>query len=351
MRADATFTVLSFPPLRSTRHNPFLGLLRDALLELGVRTSDFTPSAALRQRFDVVHVHWPERILEGSPTVKVVRRALLFLVLMWWQRRRGAVMVWTVHNLAPHEEARPARWFWRRFLGLLDGVVSLTSAGLPHIRERFPALDRTPIEIVRHGHYRDAYPSPPDRATARHRLGLPGDGTVLAFVGLIRPYKNVLGLLEAFRTINDRNAVLLLAGQPLDDRLGDEVRCAAGRDRRVRLQLGFLDPAEVATLVAAADLVVLPFTEVFNSGSALLALSLDRPVLVPATPTMQELAEQVGDGWVQRYEGRLDGERVESALEAVQARPRPQRPLLDPVAWSEVAAQTYAFYRRLRRSP
>ena len=55
--------------------------------------------------------------------------------------------------------------------------------------------------------------------------------------------------------------------------------------------------------------------------AALLALSLDRPVLVPANPVNDRLAEEVGPVWVQRYAGALTAEVLTSALAAVRSGP------------------------------
>ena len=58
--------------------------------------------------------------------------------------------------------------------------------------------------------------------------------------------------------------------------------------------------------IGQAELVVLPYREMHNSGAILVALSLSRPALVPRSPANTALREEVGPGWVIEYDGELD---------------------------------------------
>ena len=123
----------------------------------------------------------------------------------------------------------------------------------------------------------------------------------------------------------------------------------------------FVDDAELASEISQAELVVLPYRELHNSGSVLLALSLGRPVLLPANDVTRRLAEQVGERWVLPYEGTLTGDVLESALATVRdastdsaAHPgagvaadgsSTQVPNLSDRAWDRVAAMHVAAYR------
>ncbi len=81
----------------------------------------------------------------------------------------------------------------------------------------------------------------------------------------------------------------------------------------------------LAREVFESELVVLPFVEMTNSGSMLLALSLDRPVLVPRLPVTEELADEVGPGWVAHLRRRA--RRHHHRPRAAPSAPRATRPL------------------------
>jgi len=340
--------VLLYPARPWTGRNPYLDLLYEQF-PLDVRVEDFSYSRALRCRYQIVHVHWPERVLSALPRARSIVRAVALLAVLVWLRMRGTKLVWTVHNLEHHELGGtiPADVFWRLFTPLVTAVISLTEVGRTAIRENFPRLRNPALAVVPIGTYRDVYPSPPDRAAARAALGIPVDATVVAFVGLIRPYKNVPGLIEAFRQFPDDDVVLLVGGKPLKEAWGREVEAAAGGDPRVRLHLDFLPPEHLLRHLAAADLVVLPFLEMFNSSSALLALSFDRPILVPDTSTMRELRDLVGASWVRCYEGHLDGTVLLETARKVQSEERSEHAPLEDFAWDRLAADTVAFYRQV----
>ena len=98
--------------------------------------------------------------------------------------------------------------------------------------------------------------------------------------------------------------------------------------------------------VGAAELVVLPYREMHNSGVLLVTLSLDRPVLVPSTPSNLALAEEVGPDWIYLYDGELSSAILQATLERMRAAgPRP-RPRLDDRDWQTLGRQSYRTYLR-----
>jgi hypothetical protein len=90
---------------------------------------------------------------------------------------------------------------------------------------------------------------------------------------------------------------------------------AAG-DNRVHLRLEYIPDADAASYIRASDLIVLPFREILNSGSAILALALDRPILVPAKGAMTELQQFAGAEWVRLYSGELTSGTLQQHLDA-----------------------------------
>ena len=71
-----------------------------------------------------------------------------------------------------------------------------------------------------------------------------------------------------------------MSGKPSTPELAQELTDAAA-GKRVSLDLTFQTDAQLVEVVSSAVVVALPYTEMYNSGAALLALSLDRPILVP----------------------------------------------------------------------
>ena len=339
--------------------NPYTSLLYQHLSALGAEVLDFSPLMLLCSSKAIWHLHWPERMLNRRSGTAAALRAAALLVLAFLARLRKTRLIWTVHNLYPHEFDHPwvGRWFWPLFIRQLSGFIALSTLGKRLVEERHPRLRRIPGFIIPHGHYRGAYPDSVSQADARAELGLPPDAEVAAFVGLIRPYKNVPHLVDTFRQIPGERAWLLIAGQPYERALRETLLKAAGAVPRVHLALDFLPETALQIYLRAADLVVLPFSEILNSGSALLALSFDRPILVPRRGAVADLEDELGPKWVRAYTGVLTPDLLAGALEAAHRQPPGRCEALGRFGWESLAERTLEAFHvaangyRSRRSP
>ncbi|HEV7587250.1 MAG TPA: glycosyltransferase family 4 protein [Longimicrobium sp.] len=347
--AAAPLRVLAWPGFKNRVEQPYNWLLYTHLRELGVEVEEFTPARGVRRRASILHLHWaPTSHPRDRRLSSAVTRSAALLALLDWVRLRGTRVVWTSHDLEAHDRApHPAveAWFWKALARRLDGVLSMSKSGVEAVHARYPALRAVPSFVIPHGHYRTVYPRTVERAQGRARLGIGPDARVAAFVGQIRPYKNVPALLEAFRGIRDPSAVLLVGGMMKMPDGGEAIRRAALADPRVRLLEGFVPDDRLQLYMAAADLVVLPYRAVLNSGSAVLALSLDRPQLVPAIGSLVDLAEEVGPEWMRTYAGELGTEELSAALEWAVSTPRPASAPIDHLDWRRVARLTLDAYR------
>src|SRR5439155_7733548 len=108
---------------------------------------------------------------------------------------------------------------------------------------------------------------------------------------------------------------------PRTRQVGLDLRHEGQCDPRIRYHLDFVDADAAQVFFRAADLVVQPYREILNSGTALLALSFDRPVLVPRHGAGVDLATEFGLPWVTTYEGELDPDTLRRALAAASALP------------------------------
>jgi beta-1,4-mannosyltransferase len=312
---------------RSTT-NPYITMLTTALRRTpGVEVVTFSYPAALFGRYSVVHLHWPETIvgLGGRRlTGRLARVALAALFLVRLTLARTAV-VRTVHNVEPPADADRLQ---RALLRWFDRLTT----------HRIVLNDRTecagPATTIPHGHYRDWY-------TGARAAAVPGR---LQYVGLVRRYKGVEGLVEAFRSVADASLTLGVAGAASSPELAATITTLADGDPRVTLRFDFLSDDELVAAVTAAELVVLPYRFMHNSGTVLAALSLDRPVLVPDTPVNADLAAEVGPGWIHTFTGDLTGEAIEAALAAVRA-PRAATPDLGAREWADAGHAHLAIYR------
>lgn len=291
----------------------------------------FTWWAALFGRYDLLHVHWPELLVRDRRGIgaRMLKRRLLDVLLLRLRLQRMP-LVWTAHNLGPHEAGSAAEQrSLQRFTRSVDLVIRLNEAS--------PVAAGDEVVLIPHGHYREVF--------ARHPQPEAEPGRILYF-GLIRSYKGVEDLIEAFEGLERSDVRLRIVGRPHAGQ-GEYVLDACARDRRISSVLAFVDDAELVDEIRRAQLVVLPYRGfMHNSGSLLAALSLGRPVLVPRSPTNAALAEEVGPGWVLQHSGDLTPQTLEAAIDATTTLPT-EEPTLDGRDWVEVGRQHLEAYLRV----
>jgi beta-1,4-mannosyltransferase len=335
--------VLAQPGFNARAENPYTWLLYHAM---AAEVTDFSYRRSLETRYDIFHLHWPELELNAIGSVaEAAARLQLKLTLMAALRARGTKIVWTVHNLRAHEGRHPRleRWFWPAFTKRLDGYIALTASGRAAAKERFTNLEGIRGYVIPHGHYRGEYPMDAG-ADARQELGIAAQAKVFLFFGQIREYKNVTGLIRAFRKIASADAILCIAGRPKPESIAEELRRETSRDERILLHLENIPKERVQLFFRAADLVVLPYRDILNSGTAILALSFSRPILVPSRGAMGELQTSVGPEWVRTFPSDLGTEELERAMVWASETSRPQEALLPGLEWPAIAEQTRAAY-------
>jgi glycosyltransferase involved in cell wall biosynthesis len=280
-----------FPDWR--RGNPYLSMLFSRLDLVGATAqpvrvlSEYLAAEAPATHPRVLNLHWTSPILAGSRSADEARARVADLArLLDVFQAAGGRLVWTVHNVLPHDAAYQESQVevCRLLADRADLVHVLSDETVPAVAPYY-ALDPARVVVIPHSSYLGVYPQRISRHRARRRLGLHDDDRVLTSFGMIRPYKGIDRLLDAFERepLDAPDLRLLVAGMPggragvqaLVDRLARTPRVVS-RPQRVPHR-------RVQVWLRAADLAVLPYTAVLNSGSFLLAETFGLPVVAPRT--------------------------------------------------------------------
>lgn len=291
-------------PNWSGGNNPYYRYFYDSLSRQGVNVvlrgepeafapgHDFPWLLEHPDRVDWAHLHFAIYYYDSASRAVLARRAVSFVRDLRRVKARGIRLLWTCHNLLPHESrSRVVDVAVRVALTRFADVTLVHSEDAARKLRRWfghtGTLVTTPM-----GNFSGFYPGQPSRAEARAALGLPAEGIVLLFFGYLRPYKGVDALITAFRRLADRDVSLMVAGGYISAPFRDEVMRLAEGDPRIHLSLGTVPDDGVSRLFAAADLCALPFRRILTSASLMLALSQGVPVVIPAVPA---LLDYVGD--------------------------------------------------------
>jgi glycosyltransferase involved in cell wall biosynthesis len=294
--------------------NPYQRLLYGEMQRLGaqvVYVGELTPSQTLNLLLlpleitahriagaRLIHLHWVFTFtITGARYLPVLRQVAYLWFRLWLQTCRllGMHLIWTVHNVLPHQPVFPDDISARRELvRSSDLVLAHSQSALVELAAIGAVARRS--AVIPHG--------PIGPAGSGIPLRTPGEGTGprrFLFLGRVQDYKGVDDLLVAFAGLPDTIAAqLTVVGQCDNPELRSRLHRLAGAEgTRVTLRLERVPEWEVPQLLTAADVVVLPFRQVTTSGSAILALAHGRPLIVPDLPGLADLPDQA----VLRYDG------------------------------------------------
>lgn len=224
-------------------------------------------------------------------------------VLFYIMSLFGVKLIYTAHNVLPHEKTRRDKYLQYLVYRGADAIIVHSSFIKEKLLKSFD-VDRNKIYVIPHGNF-DIY-IPEKRISkkeARRRLGISSEDKVLLFFGFIREYKGLDLLIESFRILKDCDSSLklLIAGNPVDETLKVKYlkqieRIAAGE--RIITHFGFVPSDKIQEYFESSDVVVLPYRNIDHSGIVHLAYSFCRPVIASAVGDFPETIENGKSGYV-----------------------------------------------------
>jgi len=200
-------------------------------------------------------------------------------------RRNGKTRcVALVHNMIPHEPTVLDKLFAPRFVASQDGFVALSESVVRDIDkvENRKSEDKRPKAFSPHPIY-DHYGERMGKEEACAALGLPASKRYMLFFGLVRAYKGLDLLLDAFaRLKNDLpDLQLIIAGEFYEHEDKYRAQIAAnGLEERVILRNEFIPDGDLRKYFGAADLIVQPYKTATQSGVTQVAFHFEKPMLV-----------------------------------------------------------------------
>jgi len=284
--------VLSYSPVSIL--NPFQKLLYCSATEAGyaiVPTAKFHDLGIVNwKNRSVIHLHWLASVLKNcksSEHAEFCVREFEKLLVEW--RSRGHKLLWTMHNLLPHDHS------------FTDAEISLREVIIRH-SNAIHVLSKDSVELandiyyvpehktfhVPHPSYEGWYPNIVDLATARQYLDLNFKEFVFLAFGSIQRYKGIVELIEAFKILErenrDRSLRLIISGKPADANYMNEIIESIGAGSNINLIPNALEDRDIQVLFNAADVVVAPYSKTLNSGISLLAATFMKELVAPYSP-------------------------------------------------------------------
>jgi len=260
--------------------------------------------------------------------------------------RRPRVM--TAHYILPPQPSRRQVRSARHVFGAMDAVLAHSEHGAARLREEV-GIDAAKVRAIPHGAFDYLTELPAEKPLPAELEG--AEGPVVLCFGLLRPYKGIENLIEAFgQAKGAADAELWIVGNPRMDvePLRRRAREAGGR---VRTVTRFVDEAEIPAIFRRADLVVLPYLDAEHSGVLYTALAFGKPLLLSAVGGFPEVAAAGAARLVPPGDTRalaaalgelLDDEAARAELGAAAT-----RAAAGPFSWDEAARLHLDLYRDL----
>ena len=260
-------------PYDAGLYTPLAGRVSESALPERALDGD---SAALAD-CDIFHLHWPESMLPCD-----LPRHQTFIETL---RAAEVRIVWTQHNLIPHQ--RDPRWraIYEAWAAAADAVIHHSEWGRSRALERYRYAPRTVHCVIPHGHFGGLMNDVADldRASAEASLGLRSGVLRLGVVGASRVEKRVDLAMAAVTASVRADIELLVFAAPPHIRPPEDPRIVVFPDVRI-------PRAEYNRRLAVLDALLLPFDdgEMLTTGAVGDAVGLGLPSLISDWPYLAE---------------------------------------------------------------
>ena len=246
-------------------------------------------------KVDIIHFHWLGTYIIGRNIIVSAFKFLLFLFELTACKILGVKFLWTVHNLYNHEKYQyKTEIFFNKILFRIIKNVIVHSYGQKKYLKSFYSLGPDiEIDVAYEGNYKKFYSPLLNQSEVRWKLRIDEKKKVFLFFGNIRGYKGVDILISAFKRVSKDN-LLLIAGKPYDSNIKESIEIQIKNEENIIFFPGFASKEETALYFSACDAVVLPYSDIFNSGLAILTISYGKAAIYSDIEFLEEILKDGG---------------------------------------------------------
>ncbi len=199
-----------------------------------------------------------------------------------------------IHNLIPHEPRFFDKWLIRYFLKRYDAFVVMSDAVRNDLLEFKPEANYIQMNHPWYDHFGDKM----DVTVAREQIGIDSTKKTLLFFGLIRDYKGLDLLLDAFNFLDDSYQLLIVGEVYSKLELYQDKIDQSPNKQRIHFLNKYIQDSDVNVYFSAADLCVLPYRTATQSGITATSFHFDIPILATNVGGFKSQIETPGMGVV-----------------------------------------------------
>jgi glycosyltransferase involved in cell wall biosynthesis len=210
-------------------------------------------------------------------------------------------IIFTAHNVLPHNTGNKYKTIYNKIYDLIDGIIVHTNRSKEEIEDRFNIYDK--IRVIPHGLLELNYDENNTNKIKNevYENNNLDDKIVLGFIGSIRKNKGIELLIDIWEENNFLNSnkeiILLISGSCKSDKLSNRIK-EMNDYNNVIIDIRFLPLDNFAAYMKVADIILLPYLNISQSGVLLSVLAEEKPVLVSDRGGLTDPFEVGKIGWV-----------------------------------------------------
>jgi D-inositol-3-phosphate glycosyltransferase len=266
----------------------------------------------------------------------------------------GKIVCVTVHDVESFSSSKRSV-FAKLICRLVDRFIVHNRSSLAELLNALPALGNNvePPAVIPHGNYCE-YVRRLDREFALEKLGLSRDDVIILFFGQVKEVKGLDILIAALPDVIGKkpNVKILIAGKVWKDdfsRYQKQIN-QLSLGKNIEAHIKYIPDGDVNLYYSAAEVVVLPYKKIYQSGVLLMAMSYGLPVIASDLAGMREVVSDGVNGYLFRAG---DPSALSKAINRAltndnESLGRKALHLMEnEYSWSRVAEKTKTVYERL----
>jgi len=302
--------------------------------------------------YKIFHIHWFYAFRISVFNFRIFKIIMKYycIFILYFIKILGYKLVWTNHETISHAAINKgdisiSRYISRFTSNIANSKIIHSKTVLNEMLENGLNIDNT--FVIPHGNYINVYPDNITRSQARVKLAIQPDEIMILFFGMIRTYKGIDDLIEAYSRMSIKKVKLVIAGRCIDSKLNKKI-LKLQKSIKFDLYNEHVADEDVAKYFKASDIVCLPFKEITTSGSVLLALSFAKPIVAPRIGDLIDLPTNVGflydstktDALLHSLSDAVSSQRLDSISKSA-------RRYAETLSWDKIAEKTYEVYEAI----
>ena len=264
--------------INGLKKNPGLEVISgNASKKIGILTS------ALYHKPHYIHFDWINKYYSKRFSLESYIYTLWFFIQIFIIKKILKInIVWTLHNIFPHDtkNIKLHRFVQYQFSKQCKWIRVFSNNTVNKLIHEFN-FNKNKLIVVPEGSYVNYYPNFISKEEARKELNIQKKEKIFLYFGAIKPYKGLDFLIEEISNSKHHKIKLIIVGRTPKKRYLNKIKEKIKNNDSITLENKYIKDEQIQIYFKAADIIVLPFENIENSGSIILAMGFKKVIIAP----------------------------------------------------------------------